>query len=86
MRKPSHPYSHTVVMFSRLYNTENKSVSSICFYIYSNSLFYAIVYILVSNYKMNIQSLILLILLTIFVPYLLFQHSFLFHISSQIFH
>lgn len=41
MRKPSHPYSHTVVMFSRLYNTENKSVSSICLYVYS--IFYAIV-------------------------------------------
>lgn len=45
MRKPSHPYSHTVVMFSRLYNTENKSVSSICLYVYSIVLlfFYAIV-------------------------------------------
>ena len=43
MREPSHPYSHTVVMFSRLYNTENKSVSSICLYVYSNLLFYAIV-------------------------------------------
>lgn len=63
-------FSHSVE-FSRFFKREQERQlnMSLCLFYF----FYAIDYVLVSNYKMHIQSLILFILLDIFVPNFLGQ-------------